>query len=103
MKFLKITIGLAFIFLTVMTFMSCSGGTNGPAAITSAQAITIAQDKVIADAVVTLTDRDPVVVDEGTNWHVSFPFKASLDMLGGAPHVIISKADGTIVSIYYTQ
>jgi hypothetical protein len=103
MRYLRLLVGSAFILLTVMAFMSCSGGSSTPTGISQAEAITIAKDKVVADAVMTLADRDEIVVDEGTVWHVSFPFTASLDMVGGEPHVKISKADGTIVSTYYTQ
>ena len=100
MELPKLIIGLAVICLTVITLMSCSSGTTG---ITKDEAVVIAKDKVVSDAIMTLTDRDEVVVDEGANWHISFPLKASLDTLGGEPHIKVSKADGTIVETYYTQ
>jgi len=100
MKYLKLTILFAVICLTVMALMSCSSGSSG---ITQSEAVQIAKDKVIADAVMTLVDRDEVVVDEGAVWHVSFPFKESLEMLGGEPHVKVSKADGLVIETYYTQ
>ena len=104
MKYPVLAVGFLLAFVAVISFVSCGGSDDDdPTGPGQAEALTTAKAKVAADAVMTLTDRDEVVTDEGANWHVSFPFKASLDRIGGEPHVKISKADGSIVRTYYTQ
>lgn len=66
------------------------------------QAITIARQRVVNDAVMTLTGRADVARDEGAVWHVSFPV-TDLEVMAGAPHVLVDKIDGTLVEVYYTQ
>lgn len=103
MKYPKLIIGIAVICLTVITFMNCSSSTE-TSGISEAKAIEVAKSRVISAGVMTnLDDRDEVTVDEGANWHVYFPLKEALDVLGGEPHVIVAKTDGTVVRIYYTQ
>jgi hypothetical protein len=86
-------------FATVV--MGCSEATE----ITETEAIRIAKEYVAADGVMTIDDgeRDSLVLDEGSQWHVYFPFKDSVEMLGGEPHVMVAKSDGTVTDIYYTQ
>ena len=87
------------LILLAATFMNCSRATD---TIETSDAIEIARSKVTSDGIMTLVDRDEVAVDEGENWHVYFPFQ-DVELLGGEPHVIISKSDGTVVETYYTQ
>lgn len=92
--------GMILTGLLVTSVMGCSNGSNG---ISQTEAIGIARAAVVAGGVMTLTDRDEVAADEGAIWHVSFPFKAELDVLGGEPHVEVTKTDGTVLKLYYTQ
>ena len=86
-------------FATVV--MGCSEATE----ITQAQAIRIAKEYVAADGVMTIDDseRDSLVLDEGSQWHVYFPYKDTVETLGGEPHVMVAKSDGAVTDIYYTQ
>ena len=104
MKYTKLMIGMAVICLTVTPFMSCSSSSTETGEISEAEAIIIAKSQITDAGIMNnFDDRDEVTVDEGENWRVYFPLKEALDELGGEPHVIVTKADGTIVEIYYTQ
>jgi len=74
----------------IMTSMVIPGGC-GPTGISREQAIEIALD-----------DRDTEVVEEETYWHVYFPYTSD-EVLGGEPHVWVSKSQGDVIQIYYTQ
>jgi hypothetical protein len=97
-SFLALIIVIGF-FATVV--MGCSEATE----ITQAEAIRIAKEYVAADGVMTIDDgeRESLVLDEGSQWHVYFPYKDTAEMLGGEPHVMVAKSDGTVTDIYYTQ
>lgn len=86
-------------FATIV--MGCSETTT----ISMTEAIQIAKDHVAADGVMTIDDseRDSLALDEGSVWHVYFPYKDTVEMLGGEPHVMVAKSDGTVTDIYYTQ
>ncbi len=103
MRTLRLVAGLAMGSLLVF-LMGCScsrwGGADG---VDQARAIEIAKARVLADGVMTLDQRDVVAVDEGTAWHISFPYAASANRLGGEPHVRVAKKDGTVTDIRYTQ
>ena len=71
-------------------------------AISSDDAIAIALKRVEADGAMTLEGRETVVEDEGSNWHVLFPL-LDQNVRGGEPHVFVSKEDGTITDVFYTQ
>lgn len=94
-------LALIVIGLFATMVMGCSETTT----TSMAEAIQIAKDHVAADGVMTIDDseRDSVAADEGSVWHVSFPYKDSMEMLGGEPHVFVAKSDGTVTDIYYTQ
>lgn len=70
--------------------------------VTEAQAIEIAKSRVVSDGVMQLEGRRDVVRDEAAIWHVTFP-ETDLDVLGGAPHVLVEKATGSIIGVYYDQ
>lgn len=104
MKYTKLMMGMAVICLAVTTFMSCSSSSTETGETSEAEAIVVAKSSVTgAGLMINFDDRDEVAVDEGENWHVYFPLKEALDQLGGEPHVIVTKADGTVADIYYTQ
>lgn len=69
------------------------------------EAIEIARERVEAEGVVSLEGRDTVVEDRGSEWWVSFPFPfTDLNVRGGEdPTVVVSKADGSILNVVYTQ
>ncbi len=45
--------------------------------------------------------KTPVVTDKGDSWE--FTYELPADMLGGAPVVVLSKADLSVVKAYRTQ
>lgn len=86
-----------------LVFASCGpNGGNGGEGITLDEAIAIARQAVIDDGIMSLDERDTEHVEESTYWHIYFPF-TSHDILGGEPHVLVAKADGEILDMYYTQ
>jgi len=89
------------IMAIIMTSMVTPGGC-GPTGISREQAIEIAVQAVQDDGVMSLDDRDAEVVEEETYWHVYFPYTSD-EVLGGEPHVWVSKSDGDVIQIYYTQ
>jgi len=93
------------VLIAVGLFATMVMGCSETTTITMAEAIQIAKDHVAADGVMTIDDseRDSIALDEGSVWHVSFPYKESTGMLGGEPHVMVAKTDGTVTDIYYTQ
>ncbi|MFQ5860884.1 MAG: hypothetical protein ACE5IG_04955 [Dehalococcoidia bacterium] len=70
--------------------------------ISNEEAISIATERVEADDVMSLADREVVVEDAGDEWHIYF-LPSDPEVLGGEPHVFISKEDGSITRIFYTQ
>ena len=50
----------------------------------------------------TLEGRETVVQDEGSNWHILFPL-SDPNVRGGEPHIVVSKEDGSIIDVFYTQ
>lgn len=68
----------------------------------SDEAIKIAVDRVEANGVMSLADRETVAEDAGDNWHVQFP-PSDLEVLASEPNVFVSKEDGSITDVFYTQ
>jgi hypothetical protein len=95
---------LILIFLAIAIIGLCflSGCSAGNPGINSDEAVKIAKERVLADGVMSLDGRTPVVKDEKDHWHVSFPIMLPF-VVGGEPHVFVDKASGSITKIYYTQ
>ncbi len=103
MRTMRLVAGLALGSLLAF-LMGCScPGPRGADGVDQARAIEIAKARVLTDGVMTLDQRDVVAVDEGAVWHISFPYSASANRLGGEPHVRVAKKDGTVTDIRYTQ
>lgn len=104
-------IAAVIVAMTFLLAIGCAGSKgcephdNGPKTMTQADAIQIAKSQVAKDNIMTIdpAERDTVVKDESGQWHVSFPYKISLNKLGGEPHVFVSKENGKILNVYYTQ
>jgi hypothetical protein len=81
------------------------GCTSDSTTISQAEAIDIAKANIAADGAMEMdySERDTVADDEGSVWHIYFPYKDSMEMLGGEPHVRVLKTDGSVTDIYYTQ
>lgn len=92
-------VGAAAVAL-VLALASCSP--TPPSGITLEEAIEIARQAVIDDAVMSLEDRDTKYVEQPTYWHIYFPHSSSF-VRGGEPHVKVAKSDGAILNIRYTQ
>lgn len=90
---------LLFLIIAGIFFAGCGFGKQS---ITSDQAIKIAEERVKSDGVMSMDGRFPVAKSEKDNWHVSFPISLPF-VLGGEPHVIVDKASGKIIEVYYTQ
>ncbi len=86
--------------VTLLVVVWPGGETMGT--ISENEAIAIATERVEAEGVMSLEGRDTVVEDDGSEWHVLFPFQ-NHNIRGGEPHVFISKADGSVTQIYYTE
>lgn len=65
-------------------------------------AVGLATNRVQEDGVMSLADRKTAVKEEPNQWHITFPLTATM-VRGGEPHVIIDKASGAIIDVYYTQ
>lgn len=89
-------VGTAVITL-MLTFAGC-----GPTSTSREQAITIATQRVQEDGVMSLVGRDTEVVEGADSWHIYFPY-TSHELVGGEPHVLVSKSTGEVMNIYYTQ
>lgn len=100
MRYPHLFAGILIAGLLVTMLMGCGSGSDQ---ISRTEAIDIAKAFVLDEGVMTLDDRDEVADDEGTVWHVYFPYTAASDMLGGEPHVKVAKTDGAITEAYYTQ
>ncbi len=96
----RIGAGIALVIGLVLLGLWLGGGQD--VAISSDDAIAIALTRVEADGAMTLEGRETVVEDDGENWHVLFPL-LDPNVRGGEPHVFISKEDGSITDVYYTQ
>jgi hypothetical protein len=89
-------VGVTMITL-MFTFAACE-----PTGISREEAITIANQAVEEDGVMSLDGRDTEAVEEATYWHIYFPF-SSLNLRGGEPHVWVDKSSGNVTRIYYTE
>lgn len=90
-----------------LMLLGCGDNVSSPAPLTVDDAITRAQERIADEGYVSVDygERDTSVVEEGGAWHISFPLKidTTIYKIGGEPHVLISKSDGEILSVYYTR
>ena len=105
--YLQLTFLLAIIFIAGGCAKVSQSPTVTPpllvqTGITSDAAVDLAKQRVQKDGVMSLDGRETSVIDEPTQWHISFPISAPM-WRGGEPHVIIDKASGAIINVYYTQ
>ena len=98
----RITFLMGTLAATMVIACSRSGG-DTPRPISSDSAIAIARERVVADGVMSLEAREPIVTEEGQLWHVRFLRKGTNLVAGGEPHVMVRKSDGAVVRVYYTQ
>lgn len=85
----------------ILLLAGCGGGEKSEN-FSRDDAIKIAVDRVEADGVISLENRETVVEDEGDTWHVLFP-RSDTGVRGGEPNVFVSKEDGSITDVFYTQ
>jgi hypothetical protein len=107
-----ISVGVATILL--FTF-SVFGEEASRSTISREKAIAIAEARVKADGVMSLTLREPIANVEGDHWHVTFKWRqpsvfdpnltggvARELRVGGHPHVFIHN-DGHLLNVFYTK
>lgn len=97
---IPIAAGIALVIGLVLVGLFRDGDQD--VAISSDDAIAIAVTRVEADGAMTLEGRETVVQDEGSNWHILFPL-SDPNVRGGEPHIVVSKEDGSIIDVFYTQ
>ena len=91
---------IAGILIGGLCFISgCNYGTQG---ISRADAVKLAEQRILTDGVMSLEGRSTVVKEEQGVWHISFPL-TSTKVVGGEPHVFVDQESGTITKVYYTQ
>jgi hypothetical protein len=97
----KVWLLLGVVGIVVVTLM-LTFGDYGSTGITLEEAVEIAIQRVEADGVMSLDDRDTEHEEEADSWHIYFPY-TSHELRGGEPHVWVDKSSGEVIDIYYTQ
>ena len=108
-KVLAVIISVAILIIVAFIIQGQNPGEKTPGEETPVQpvisrdeAVGIATTKVEEDGVMSLDDRKVSAKEESNQWHITFPLTATM-VRGGEPHVIIDKASGAIIEVYYTK